>query len=145
MFFPKIMEELNNNFKNSDFCKLLRLCVCHLSVTDIKKTFCNGLFFCKNEACVNCGTSSATTLIWLLSSDHYRIPEWNYDGWLTSKQLSDYQIVPLSHSRVSLLLVATYCRVPSFWDEQQTFTRFWYFQAKICSPNPRTSDYRWTE
>ena len=25
------------------------------------------LFFCKNEACVNCGTLNATTLIWLLS------------------------------------------------------------------------------
>ena len=24
------------------------------------------IFFCKNEACVNCGTLNATTLIWLL-------------------------------------------------------------------------------
>jgi hypothetical protein len=38
--------------------------LCHLIVTDIKKTFCN--IFCKNEACVNCGTLNATTLIWLL-------------------------------------------------------------------------------
>ena len=30
--------------------------LCHLSVTDIKKTFCNVSFFSKNEACVNCGT-----------------------------------------------------------------------------------------
>ena len=40
--------------------------LCHLSITDIKKTFCNVWFFCKNEACVNCGTLNATTLIWLL-------------------------------------------------------------------------------
>ena len=39
--------------------------LCHLSVTDIKKTFCNVWFFCENEACVNCGTLNATTLIWL--------------------------------------------------------------------------------
>ena len=26
------------------------------SVTDIKKSYCNIWFFCKNEACVNCGT-----------------------------------------------------------------------------------------
>ena len=39
--------------------------LCHLSVTDIKKTFCSVWFFCKNEACVNCGTLNATTLIWL--------------------------------------------------------------------------------
>ena len=29
---------------------------CYLSVTDIKKTFCKVYYFCKNEACVNCGT-----------------------------------------------------------------------------------------
>ena len=40
--------------------------LCHLSVTDIKKPFCNVWFFCKNEACVNCGTLNATTLIWLV-------------------------------------------------------------------------------
>ena len=39
--------------------------LCHLSVTDIKKIFYNVWFFCKNEACVNCGTLNATTLIWL--------------------------------------------------------------------------------
>ena len=40
--------------------------LCHLSVTDIKKRFCNVWFFCKNKACVNCGKESATTLTWLL-------------------------------------------------------------------------------
>ena len=40
--------------------------LCHLSVTDIKKPFCNVWFFCKNEVCVNCGTLNATTPIWLL-------------------------------------------------------------------------------
>ena len=40
--------------------------LCHLSFTDIKKRFCNIWFFCKNEACVNCGKESATTLTWLL-------------------------------------------------------------------------------
>ena len=40
--------------------------LCYLSVEDIKKTFCNVGFFCKNEACVNCGTLNAITLIWLL-------------------------------------------------------------------------------
>ena len=40
--------------------------LCHLSIIDIKKTFCNVWFFCKNEACVNCGTLNATTLIWLV-------------------------------------------------------------------------------
>ena len=40
--------------------------LCHLSVTDIKKIFCNAWFFCKNEACVNCGKENATTLTWLL-------------------------------------------------------------------------------
>ena len=30
-----------------------------------KKKICNILFFCKNEACVNCGSLNATTLIWL--------------------------------------------------------------------------------
>ena len=38
----------------------------HLSVTDIKKRFCNVWFFCINEACVNCGKENATTLTWLL-------------------------------------------------------------------------------
>ena len=38
--------------------------LCHLSVTDIKKTFCN---VCKNEACSNCTGWNATTVIWLLS------------------------------------------------------------------------------
>jgi hypothetical protein len=47
--------------------------LCHLSVTDIKKTFCNVWFFCKNEACVNCGTLNATTLIRLLTA------EWIWD------------------------------------------------------------------
>ena len=28
--------------------------LCHLSITDIKKPFCNVWLFCKNEACVNC-------------------------------------------------------------------------------------------
>ena len=40
--------------------------LCHLSVTDIKKRFCNVWFFCINEACVNCGKENATTLTWLL-------------------------------------------------------------------------------
>ena len=40
--------------------------LCHLSVTDIKKTFCNIWFFCKNEACANCTDWKATTVIWLL-------------------------------------------------------------------------------
>ena len=35
---------------------------CLLSVTDIKKRF-----FCKNEACVNCGKETARTLTWLLT------------------------------------------------------------------------------
>ena len=35
--------------------------LCHLSVTDIGKTFCNVWFFFKNEACVNCGTLNTTT------------------------------------------------------------------------------------
>ena len=39
--------------------------LCHLSVTDIKKHFATFDFFCKNEACVNCGSLNATTLIWL--------------------------------------------------------------------------------
>ena len=39
--------------------------LCHLSVTDIKKRFCNIWFFCKKEACVNCGKEIATTLTWL--------------------------------------------------------------------------------
>ena len=39
--------------------------LCHLSVTDMKKRFCNVWFFCKNEACVNCGKENATTLTWL--------------------------------------------------------------------------------
>ena len=41
--------------------------LCHLSVTDIKKRFYNISFFCKNEACVNCGKETATTLTWLLA------------------------------------------------------------------------------
>ena len=40
--------------------------LCHLSITDIKKTFCNVWFFCKNEACANCTGWNATTVIWLL-------------------------------------------------------------------------------
>ena len=44
--------------------------LCNLSVTDIKKTFCNIWFSCKNEACVNCGTLNATNLIWLLWGDN---------------------------------------------------------------------------
>ena len=43
--------------------------LCHLSVTDIKKTFCNVWFFCKNEACANCTGWNATTVIWLLWAD----------------------------------------------------------------------------
>ena len=41
--------------------------LCHLSVTDIKKTFCKVWFFCKNEACANCTGWNATTAIWLLT------------------------------------------------------------------------------
>ena len=44
--------------------------LCHLSVTDIKKTFCNIWFFCKNEACANCTGWNATTVIWLLLVKH---------------------------------------------------------------------------
>ena len=33
-----------------------------------KNHFATFDFFCKNEACVNCGTLNATTLIWLLSA-----------------------------------------------------------------------------
>ena len=39
--------------------------LCHLCVTDIKKTFCNIWFFCKNQACANCTGWNATTVIWL--------------------------------------------------------------------------------
>ena len=39
--------------------------LCYLSITDIKKTFCNVVFFCKNEACANCAGWNATTVIWL--------------------------------------------------------------------------------
>ena len=42
--------------------------LCHLSVTGIKKWFCNVWFFCINEACVNCGKEKATTLTWLLTA-----------------------------------------------------------------------------
>ena len=41
--------------------------LCHLSVTDIKKTFCNVWFFCKNEACANCKDWKATTVVWLMA------------------------------------------------------------------------------
>ena len=41
--------------------------LCHLSVTDIKKTFFHVWFFCKNEACANCTGWNATTVIWLLT------------------------------------------------------------------------------
>ena len=41
--------------------------LCHLSVTDIKKPFCNIWFFCKNEACANCTDWKATIVIWLLT------------------------------------------------------------------------------
>ena len=44
--------------------------LCHLSITDIKKRFCNIWFFCKNKACVNCGKENATTLTWLLKGLH---------------------------------------------------------------------------
>ena len=40
--------------------------LCHLCVTNIKKTFCNIWFFCKNQACANCTGWNATTVIWLL-------------------------------------------------------------------------------
>ena len=43
--------------KNSNFSKLLRLS----AISDIKKTFCNVCLFCKNKACVNCGTFNAAT------------------------------------------------------------------------------------
>ena len=42
---------------NSDFSKLLRLCA--ISALQTSK------HICKNDACVNCGTSNTTTLIWL--------------------------------------------------------------------------------
>ena len=43
---PKIMEEWNNHFKNSDFCKLLRLCA--ISALQIsKKHFATFDFFVK--------------------------------------------------------------------------------------------------
>ena len=40
--------------------------LCHLSVTDIKKLFCNVWFFCINEPSVNCGKENTTNLTWLL-------------------------------------------------------------------------------
>ena len=52
------------NFKESDFCKLLRLCA--ISALQIsKKHFATFDFFCINKACVNCGKENATTLTWL--------------------------------------------------------------------------------
>ena len=49
------------NFKNSDFCD------CAISALQIsKKHFAMFDLFCKNEACVNCGTLNATTLICLV-------------------------------------------------------------------------------
>ena len=42
--------------------------LCHLCITDIKKTFCNIWFFSKNKACANCTDWKATTVIWLLAS-----------------------------------------------------------------------------
>ena len=52
--------------KDFDFCKLLRLCA--ISALQISKNdFATFDFFCKNEACVNCGKETATTLTWLPS------------------------------------------------------------------------------
>ena len=55
------------NFKNSDFCKLLRFCV--ISALQIsKKHFATFDFFVEMKLVsnVDCGTLQATTLIWLL-------------------------------------------------------------------------------
>ena len=52
------------NFKNSDFCKLLRLFA--ISALQLSKNILQYLIFCKNETCVNnCGTLNVITLIWL--------------------------------------------------------------------------------
>ena len=50
-----------NNLKTLIFASYA---LCHLSVTDIKNIL-QRLIFCKDKACVNCGTLNATTLIWL--------------------------------------------------------------------------------
>ena len=63
---PKLRSVAQNEWKKYPLQATEALC--HLSVTYIKKPFCNVWFFCKNEACVNCGTLNATTLIWLLLS-----------------------------------------------------------------------------
>ena len=50
-------------YKNSDFCRLLRLCA--ISALQISKK--HFVFFKKWSNCVNCGTLNATNLTWLLS------------------------------------------------------------------------------
>ena len=40
---------------------------CAISALQISKNHSATIFFCKNEACVNCGTLNATSLIWLKS------------------------------------------------------------------------------
>ena len=43
-----------------------------------QKNILHCLFFCKNEACVNCGTLNATTLIWLLPVWQFLLSELIY-------------------------------------------------------------------
>jgi hypothetical protein len=57
------MKNQNNHFKDSDFCKLLRLCV--ISALQIsRKHFATFDFFVK--------TLNATTLIWLLKVTRFK-------------------------------------------------------------------------
>jgi hypothetical protein len=75
--------------------------LCHLSVTDIKKRFCNIWFFCINEACVNCGKENATTLTWLKTGKDRPINCWQM-GWMlcpmlqvAQKTLWDFNFWPI--------------------------------------------------
>ena len=78
------------NYKSSDFCKLQRFCA--ISLLQIsKKHFETFDFFCKNEACVNCGISKAITLIWLL---------WTMQQ---KNSLSFYQIIFTGHKATRIL------------------------------------------
>ena len=61
------MKNWNNQLLKLGFLQATEA-LCHLCVTDIKKTFCNIWFFCKNEACANCTDWKATTVIWLLQA-----------------------------------------------------------------------------